>query len=107
MNEEFERLLAEIVRLSLPPESKSIKEIAKLVNRGRTTVTKYRKAAKERGLSLGASTKIEWGSQIRSYVLNPYQMVKDHRTGIKSSQPDKILDGDLDKFIKTEKDDRV
>ena len=46
---------------------------------------------------------IEWGSQIRSYVLNPYQMVKDHRTGIKSSQPDKILDGDLDKFIKSEK----
>ena len=45
---------------------------------------------------------IEWGSQIRSYVLNPYQMVKDHRTGIKSSQPDKILDGDLDKFIKSE-----
>jgi len=41
----------------------------------------------------------EWGSQIRSYVLHPYQMVKDHRTGIKSGNPETVLDGKLDKFV--------
>lgn len=47
----------------------------------------------------GHKMKIEWGSQIRSYVMHPYYMVKDHRTDAETSQVDKVMDGDLDLFI--------
>jgi peptide chain release factor 2 len=47
----------------------------------------------------GAKKKIEWGSQIRSYVFQPYQLVKDHRTGVETGDISKVMDGDLDPFI--------
>jgi len=48
----------------------------------------------------GTKKKIEWGSQIRSYVFHPYNMVKDHRTEHETSDTQGVMDGDLDKFIK-------
>jgi peptide chain release factor 2 len=47
----------------------------------------------------GVHVKAEWGSQIRSYVLHPYQMVKDHRTGYEMGNTSAVLDGDLDAFM--------
>jgi peptide chain release factor 2 len=58
---------------------------------------------KARGLSTGASTKIEWGSQIRSYVLHPYQLVKDHRTEHERRDIEKVLAGDIQSFVDAEK----
>jgi len=48
-----------------------------------------------------AKSDIGWGHQIRSYVLHPYRMVKDNRTNHESSNPDKVLDGDLDEFLES------
>ena len=47
----------------------------------------------------GEYTKAEWGSQIRSYVLHPYQLVKDHRTDFEMGNTQAVLDGDLDGFM--------
>ena len=47
----------------------------------------------------GEKAEIEWGSQIRSYVLHPYKLVKDHRTGEETANVDRVLDGDLDAFV--------
>ena len=61
------------------------------------------RVAKEKGMYISKTTDIEWGSQIRSYVLHPYKMVKDHRTNVETAQIDDVLEGDLDMFIEAEK----
>ncbi|TNE62026.1 MAG: peptide chain release factor 2 [Alphaproteobacteria bacterium] len=58
-----------------------------------------RKREEEANAINAQKTDIGWGHQIRSYVLQPYQMVKDLRTGEESGQPDRVLDGDLDAFM--------
>ena len=48
-----------------------------------------------------SKSEIGWGHQIRSYVLQPYQLVKDNRTNFESTNPDKVLDGDIDEFLES------
>ena len=50
----------------------------------------------------GEAQDVGWGSQIRSYVLHPYTMVKDHRTGVEAGNAQGVLDGDLDQFVRAE-----
>ena len=61
------------------------------------------KAEKKEEINIlrGEYTKAEWGSQIRSYVLHPYQIVKDHRTEFERGNAQAVLDGDLDAFMET------
>jgi peptide chain release factor 2 len=58
-----------------------------------------------RGMAISATTDNEWGSQIRSYTLHPYKLIKDHRTGYETGNIEKVLeDGYLDEFVEAEKD---
>ena len=67
--------------------------------RARLYEIEQRRRADEKQAQANERGEIGWGNQIRSYVLQPYQMVKDVRTGVQSGQPQAVLDGDLDDFL--------
>ncbi|MGH3089374.1 MAG: peptide chain release factor 2 [Rubrobacteraceae bacterium] len=75
------------------------REVAMKVLRARLFELEREKREREIAAQSGEKAEIGWGSQIRSYVLHPYQMVKDLRTSVETSGVDAVLDGDLDEFI--------
>jgi peptide chain release factor 2 len=75
------------------------REFAMRILRARLLELKQAEREEERAVLRGEYTKAEWGSQIRSYVLHPYQMVKDHRTEHESGNTQAVLDGSLDEFM--------
>ena len=75
------------------------REVAMNVLRARLVELREREAQEKLSDIKGELKKIEWGSQIRSYVFHPYSMVKDHRTSYEVGSTDGVMDGDLDDFI--------
>ena len=73
--------------------------MAMKVLRARLYDLELKKRAEEKAKKEGIKKDIAWGSQIRSYVLQPYRMVKDHRTGVEMGDTDKVLNGGIDPFI--------
>ena len=76
------------------------KEIAMKILQSRLLEKQLAEQAAARAQLKGKHVSAEWGNQIRSYVLHPYKMVKDHRTGYEIGNAEAVLDGDLDGFIK-------
>lgn len=77
------------------------KETALVVLRSRLYERAIREKREKQAQLEEGKKEIAWGSQIRSYVLHPYRLVKDHRTNVEVGDVERVLDGDLDPFIKT------
>ncbi len=75
------------------------KELAMKILLARVQQVEDDKLAEEKKELRGEFKSAEWGNQIRSYVLHPYKLVKDHRTDYEETDPDKVLDGELDNFV--------
>ena len=76
------------------------REFAMKILMARLLERQLEERAKQTAKLKGEHVSAEWGNQIRSYVLHPYKMVKDHRTGHQTSDADGVLNGDLDEFIR-------
>lgn len=77
------------------------KDLAMRILRSRLLELEIEKQAKAQAKLKGEHITAEWGNQIRSYVLHPYKMVKDHRTNYEASNPNAVLDGELDELLKS------
>ncbi len=75
------------------------RRIAMSILKGKLFRLEQQKRDEELAKIVGEKGEIAWGNQIRSYILHPYQLVKDHRTGIQTSNTQAVLDGQLDEFI--------
>jgi peptide chain release factor 2 len=75
------------------------RETAMRILRARLLEERVRAQEEEQAKERGEMRSADWGSQIRSYVLHPYTLVKDHRTGVEVGDPTRVLDGDIDVFI--------
>lgn len=105
--------VASAVRLTYKPSGISVRvdsqrhqhknrEVALQILRGKLYQELESKRVKETSKLKGAHKVPGWGNQIRSYILYPYQMVKDHRTGAETANAQAVLDGELDQFIEAE-----